>query len=65
MGLKDDNSFENVVASEPLRTIREQMVYTSNLPRKTKEEVKANCVSKAKKQEEQIRKFMVHYSLEG
>lgn len=63
MSLKVDNSFENIVASEPLRIIREQMVYASNLPRKTYQEVKENCVLEEKNREEQIRKFMVHYSV--
>ncbi len=62
MNRNREDSSVNIVVSEPLCTIREQMVYTSNLPRRTNDEVKENRLSKEEQEEKQIRQFMVHYS---
>ena len=59
-----EDSFENIIISEPLCTVREQMVFATNLPRKTSGEAEANRMSKEEKEVKQIRQFMVHYSVE-
>ena len=64
MNWNREDSFENIVISEPLCTIREQMVFASNMPRKTSEEAESNRMSKEEKEVKRIRQFMVHYSVE-
>lgn len=62
MNWNREDSFKNIVISEPLCTIRDQMVFASNMHRETIVEAEANRMAKKEKESKQIRQFMVHYS---